>query len=88
MAPERRIDRQLVILVITVVGGLLGGLLGISARTVDPWLWVLALLGGTVIGAGVAFFLVTSDRPTAGRSDTGSWSPQREVPPLPPERPA
>lgn len=86
MAPERRIDRQLVILVVTVVGGLLGGLLGIGSRTVDPWLWVLALLGGTVIGAGVAFFLLTSDRLTSDRltSDrpkTGSWS-------LPAERPA
>jgi hypothetical protein len=81
MAPEKRIDRQLVILVITVVGALLGGLLGISTRTVDPWLWVLALLGGTVIGAGVAFFLLTSDRLTADRPETGGWS-------LPAERPA
>jgi len=67
-----------VILVITLLGGLLGGLLGDSIWTVALWQWVLMLLGGTVIGTGVAFFLLTADRPEAGR-----WSPQPERPAAP-----
>lgn len=86
MARRGRVDRQLVILVITLLcgllGALLGGLFGDGFLTVSWWLRVLAVLGGTVIGSGVAFFLLTADRP-----ETGRWSPQpeRPAPPRPPE---
>jgi hypothetical protein len=73
-----------VILVITLLGGLLGGLLGNTFWTVDLLLHVLAVLGGTAIGTGVAFFLLTVDRPVTRR-----WSPQPEPSqPLEPTRPS
>lgn len=88
MTQERQVDRQLVILVITVLLGLLGGLLGTRFWNVDTLPWALTVLGATVIGAGVAFFLLTTDRP-AGRSPTGRTAqPEKPATSALPEKPA
>jgi hypothetical protein len=75
MARGRQADWQLVILVITLLSGLLGGLLANNFWIVDPWWSKLVILAGTVIGTGAAFFLLTADRP-----ETNRWTPQTERP--------
>lgn len=83
MALGRTVDRPLVILMVTLLSGLLGGLFGVSFWTVELWLRALLLLGGTVIGAGTAFFLLTVDQPETGQGPPQAGSPTVAPPPGP-----
>ncbi|HEY0453343.1 hypothetical protein [Actinophytocola sp.] len=59
MASPGNADRQLWLLVVTIVCGVAGGLLAGRFLHVDVWMW----LGGAAVATAVAFGLLTRDTP-------------------------
>jgi hypothetical protein len=79
MAFQKQPDWHHVILAVTLVCGMIGGLLaaGISAILWEVGLWTqtLMVISGTVMGTGIAFFVLTTDRPNVGpRRPEVDWS--------------
>jgi len=83
MESTRGGGRQAVVLAITVVCGVVGGLLAIQFWTVDLWPRLLILFSGTAVGVTIAFRLLTTVRsqnreilvgPTKGGS--ARWRPE------------